>query len=279
MFKSHLAFIALPSRQYPSCAPLQQVDSSWVFPWNVVTGTRFFEPREDVYRNLSTPRGLVLIFNFYFTGQGRHERSGAKRDSFNLKSLFQRMGYQVYLCEDFSRADMERVLTDIKSNYLLKHCDSFIVFVLSHGKDTQTFATGNGSEGECMTIVDLRSKFVDNQCPALAGKPKLFFVNFCRGNKLEPQMAFDGISPVEQSPRDMAFVYSSIDSFKAPRHPEKGTMFVQAWCKVLAEHAHDKELNELNRRAGDCATEMGGAALEFQTLGHFKKFYFNPVST
>ncbi|XP_050711898.1 uncharacterized protein LOC126995985 isoform X5 [Eriocheir sinensis] len=252
---------------------VDQADGSWVFPWRVMTGTGPFLPSERVYRNLSMPRGLVLIFNYCFPGHGRQERHGAKRDSFNIKTLFHRMGYLVYLYEDLRKSETERALASTQNNPCLKDYGCLIVFILSHGKDDQIFFTASGLEEDCMRLDDVRYRFTDTGCPALKGKPKLFFVNFCRNKR---QTGYDGMSPPHLEPLDMMTLYSCINTFQTPRDPELGTFFVQAWCEVLAAHAHDEELLELHFRVSQLMREMNGSVPEQQGY-HFKKFYFNPV--
>ncbi|XP_045120904.1 uncharacterized protein LOC123510132 isoform X2 [Portunus trituberculatus] len=251
-----------------------QTDGQWTFPWIVRSTARPRIPSETVYRNLSIPRGLVLIFNYYFTGQGTNERRGAKRDSFNLKTLFGHMGYMVYLYEDLSKSDTEEKLRDQQENQYLCHFDSFIVFVLSHGKD-DSFSCG---DGEMMSLKNVRSYFTDNNCRGLISKPKLFFANYCRGNFVEPHIQYDSLPPppVQQvAPRDMMTLYSCIDSFQAPRHEERGTVFVQVLCEVLAEHAHDMNMQDLIIKINSLTKTRGGATPESQ-MYDFKTFYFNP---
>ncbi|XP_050711908.1 caspase-2-like isoform X7 [Eriocheir sinensis] len=251
---------------------VDQADGSWVFPWRVMTGLRLFLPSDKVYRNLSVPRGLVLIFNYCFPGHGQHERHGAKRDSFNLQTLFRRMGYLVYLHENKSRSETEQALASTQNDPCLRNYDCLIVFILSHGKDDQIFYTASRREQDCMRLDDVRYRFTDTECPALKGKPKLFFVNFCRTR----QISYDGMSRQHSEPRDMMTLYSCINTFRAPRDPELGTFFMQAWCEVLAAHAHDEELSDLHRRVCRRMRDMNASVPELQVYD-FKMFYFNPI--
>lgn len=265
------------ARQY-SLTPLSltlpppQVNGSWQFPWQIMKGTEYFPPSDIVYRNISMPRGLVLIFNYCFPGHGEHERHGAKRDSFNLETLFKDMGYRVYKHENMSKSQTEQALTSTQNDPFLRIYDCLIVFILSHGKDDQVFCTASLREEDCMKLDDVRYRFTDTECPALKDKPKLFFVNFCRTR----QITYDGMSPQHTEPRDMITLYACINSFRAPRDPEHGTFFVQAWCSVLAAHAHDEELTDLHRRVYQFMQERNASVPELQLYG-FKKFYFNPV--
>lgn len=250
-----------------------QTDGPWTFPWTVVSTRHPQMPSETVYRNLSTPRGLVLIFNYYFTGQGIDERTGAARDSFNLKTLFHQMGYVVYLYEDKNKSETEEILKKQQDNQFLRRFDSLIVFVLSHGKDYLHFAC---REGEFMSLDEVRYCFTDSNCPTLSGKPKLFFANYCRGKQIEPRMQqYDSLSVQQMAPKDMMTMYACIENFRAPRDLQRGTIFVQVLCEVLAAHAHCLEMRDLVIKINNLTKERGGATPEYQ-LYDFKKFFFNP---
>ncbi|XP_064081088.1 uncharacterized protein LOC135197844 isoform X2 [Macrobrachium nipponense] len=231
---------------------------------------------EDVYRNNSLPRGFVVIFNYLFL-RSLNEREGAKADSQNLKILFTQMGYQVFLYEDRNMDETLEILRDIQINPRLNDIDSFVCIILSHGKNDTIFSTTT----EDLDIDDIRYLFIDTACPALKNKPKIFLMNFCRGNvKEKPRdIEYDGILPeISEAPRDMCTIYSSIKNFQAARDREAGTLFVQALCEVLAEHAHNTDLNSLYNKLCDAMGRITGTTPEMQIYHFNKKFYFNPCN-
>ncbi len=68
-----------------------------------------------------------------------------------------------------------------------------VVCILSHGMYGQRrdqhgklISIGDfifGTDGELVSLSKLMNYFNNRQCPALQGKPKLFFVQACRGGK------------------------------------------------------------------------------------------------
>ena len=56
---------------------------------------------------------------------------------------------------------------------------SSVVVLMSHGADDFIY----GSDIEKVHIPSIVDKFKPNKCPALQGKPKLFFIQACRGRK------------------------------------------------------------------------------------------------
>jgi len=55
----------------------------------------------------------------------------------------------------------------------------FVMFVLSHGVDGHVYALN----GEKISIQEIVNFFEGDNCKALRGKPKLFFVQACQGGK------------------------------------------------------------------------------------------------
>ena len=57
--------------------------------------------------------------------------------------------------------------------------DAFVVFLMSHGCNGFIF----GRDGDKLSIDSLVDMFDGTHCPALRGKPKLFFIQACQGSK------------------------------------------------------------------------------------------------
>ena len=58
-------------------------------------------------------------------------------------------------------------------------CNSAVVVLMSHG-DTGYI---NGTDGGKVEVKDIQAEFDGKTCPNLKGKPKLFFIQACRGCK------------------------------------------------------------------------------------------------
>lgn len=59
--------------------------------------------------------------------------------------------------------------------------DCLVVIVLSHGEQNLLYAHDNSYRPE-----SLWNYFAADKCPTLIGKPKLFFIQACQGDKLDP---------------------------------------------------------------------------------------------
>jgi hypothetical protein len=78
---------------------------------------------------------------------------------------------------NISSDEMKRVFHSLsRSDY--SAYDYLVVFVLTHGVDSNTVY---GSEGGHVGVNEIFTMFKGIHCASLAGKPKLFFVQACRG--------------------------------------------------------------------------------------------------
>ncbi|GFG28539.1 hypothetical protein Cfor_05804, partial [Coptotermes formosanus] len=59
-------------------------------------------------------------------------------------------------------------------------CDCFVLAVLSHGERGIIYSRDTFYKPEA-----LWTPFTADKCPTLAGKPKLFFLQVCQGDKLD----------------------------------------------------------------------------------------------
>lgn len=250
------------------------------FPWVVKHCEVPVQASSDIYRNLSDPRGLVCIFNYEFSG--KNIREGAGIDTQHLRTIFNSMGYDVREYVDLSKEETKRALDKIRSDPLLDNYDSFILVILSHGKKDVVFYTNDKSSTETLSMDDVWYSFTDCECRYLMNKPKIFLTNFCRGRVEEnPQQdtEYDHIGKKHskgEAPRDMITILSSMNHFLAYRDALRGTIFVQSLCEVLADHAHNTDLNGLYMKLIKSMHKLGGTTPELRNFS-FKTFYFNPV--
>ena len=110
-----------------------------------------------------------------------------------LASVFEGLKFTVQCHNDVSAADMTRLMHDMAR---LDHSDydCFICCILTHGRLGEVF----GSDGVSVEIRDLTAALKPSSCPSLAGKPKLFFMQACQGEKTQVGEALWATCCVEQ---------------------------------------------------------------------------------
>ncbi|XP_067672187.1 caspase-7-like [Haliotis asinina] len=154
----------------------------------------------DEYDFSYPKRGLaVIINNENFDPESKlSDREGSGVDASNLTGMFRRLGFKVVLHENLKGEEMVHILQKVASNNEYDHAqaDCFACAILSHG-DNETFQpqkTTNdmlrhdivyGVDGLVVPTRFLLGIFNDECCPELEGKPRLFFIQACRGMALD----------------------------------------------------------------------------------------------
>ncbi|OAF65432.1 hypothetical protein A3Q56_06575 [Intoshia linei] len=112
--------------------------------------------------------------------------------------------------------------------------DCFILVILSHG------INGYLCGSDRMMDVNALIQFYNGKnCQTLIGKPKLFFIQACRGDKFDEGVeCTDGLEKSFKLPHmnDMLIYYSVVPGFYSWRNNMKGSWFVQAINKVMANY-------------------------------------------
>ncbi|XP_074625507.1 uncharacterized protein LOC141883790 isoform X1 [Acropora palmata] len=134
------------------------------------------EPKH--YKLDSCPRGYCLIINNMSFDDEELNRQCAIHDEQNLHALFENdLHFLVHIVNDLQNFQMEDICTEY-SKYDHSKFDAFVCIVMSHGDIGDKII---GVKGRTIGIEQLMSKFTAKRCPTLANKPKVFFIQACRG--------------------------------------------------------------------------------------------------
>lgn len=118
--------------------------------------------------------------------------------------------------------------------------DCLIVAVLSHGELGLLYAHDTPYKADTIW-----SYFTADKCPTLAGKPKLFFIQACQGDRLDggttlkDRTETDGPGTTSfriPTHADFLIAYSTIPGFYSWRNTTRGSWFMQALCLELREN-------------------------------------------
>lgn len=118
--------------------------------------------------------------------------------------------------------------------------DCFVCFILSHGEKGKI----KGVDNELVNIKDLLSCFSGSNCPSLAGKPKLFFIQACQGSVGHPAVtvkedcsshletdAIPALSIPDQA--DVLVGMATVEDFECYRSIETGSVYIQCLCDKM----------------------------------------------
>lgn len=196
-------------------------------------------------------RGHAVIFNHdTFDSDHYAPREGSKMDVKNLCETFSSLLFDVSVHDNLEYSEIKHTIAKLAAQ---DHSDAdcLAVIVLTHGENGLLAPR----DSHILYNVDLLWKpFTADKCPTLAGKPKLFFIQACRGKQLDAgvKVRRDGRSQFDSSPSykipthaDFLVAYSSIEGFYSFRNRDTGSWFIQSLCKEL--NASDNLLQILTR--------------------------------
>ncbi|XP_070491694.1 caspase-1-like isoform X2 [Chironomus tepperi] len=216
-------------------------------------------------------RGIAVIYNqehFEPHTGFKKKRKGTDVDLKALIKTFERLEFKVMYYSDLSKAELIKSLEKVSSKDHSKS-DCIIITILSHGELNKIY-----TRDDHYNISLITSFFTDESCPSLKDKPKIFFVQSCRGGQADRghQMTYSSnyrlarvdmgsyeevdvtatgtihsqIYPQEMvhnppNNPDFLIVRSTMPNYVSFRNEVTGSWFIQELCTEL-----DKSGNELD---------------------------------
>ncbi|XP_014481616.1 PREDICTED: caspase-1-like isoform X2 [Dinoponera quadriceps] len=209
------------------------------------------DPHAEEYNMNHKRRGVALVLN-HIHFESMSTRKGSDRDAENLHASLSNLGFDVRIFVDPTIKTITTVLHETAAE---DHTDAdcLIVVAMSHGESGLLHST------DSLYPVDmLWTPFTGDRCSSLAGKPKLFFIQACRGAQLDKGVKIfhetDSKKTMYSIPAyaDIMVAYSTYDGFYSWRNPDSGSWFIQAFCEELDLHGSSRDLLSLmtfvNRR-------------------------------
>ncbi|KAI1301638.1 Caspase-1 [Halotydeus destructor] len=190
-------------------------------------------------------RGICLIINNKTFDLRLHlgERKGTEIDGLALETCFANLNYEVVVLNNGTSDQIRDTLRRLRHQDHT-HCDSLVVCILSHGERGQLWASDRK-----YVIDEVFSNFTADKCPSLAGKPKLFFIQACQGDKFDRGAILRNEDVADSATyfkipswADFLIAYSTVSGYYSWRNPTKGSWFVQALTKVFEKHADSMDL-------------------------------------
>lgn len=189
----------------------------------------------------------IIINNKNFDrSTGMNVRNGTDVDAGNMMKTFTKLGYKVKVHTDQTVAQIKQVLyTASKDDH--SRSASFVCVLLSHGDEGILFGTDGSVELKTLT-----GYFRGDRCCSLVGKPKLFFIQACRGTDLDGGIEVDSVGdrapekiPVEA---DFLYAYSTAPGYYSWRNTMTGSWFIQSLSEMIGLHSQGMEIIQILTR-------------------------------
>lgn len=222
------------------------------------------------YKMNHTSRGVAMIFNHEIFGmQDKPKRVGSDKDRDRLKNLLTRLHFDVHVLDDFTLREIKEELGKVAAMDHTHH-DCLLITFMTHGDDRTISSYDRDYK------IDLITKyFTDTRCPTLEGKPRLFFIQACRGSGIDHGLSPDqhrehmkdlqirrqnrrrrkgndhtDAVPDDDDPgreieqmvhnppiyQDFLIVRSTMPGFFSFRNTDSGSWFIQEFCNELEEN-------------------------------------------
>ncbi|XP_065310770.1 caspase-7-like isoform X1 [Dermacentor albipictus] len=251
---------------------------------------------DNIYSMVHSPRGLCIIINNCDFGGLAERRDGSEIDVRRMEALFRAFLFNCIVRHNLPASDMKALLSWAAQPKQQEGADCLVVILMSHGKQDMI----DGSDGEQLHLAsDVYALFNNEHCEALQGKPKLFFIQACRGSKFDsgtydsivydtadagPFKVPESVSSSKERMAtwsDMYIAYATIPGYTALKNNERGSWFLSAVYTVFSEHASTMHLEKLMHRVHDAVMRWSSHDGSKQTpsvelVGWRKKLYFNP---
>ncbi|XP_062597356.1 uncharacterized protein LOC134258782 [Saccostrea cucullata] len=237
-----------------------------------------FEKDEHIYCFRNAKKGYaVLIMNYEFVDEDEN-LPGVKRDLEDMSKLFDSMGFEVREFVNLTNVELVSELEGIRKE-MPSDCDCFVCVISTHGGEDPGFYNGYPKESFTKTehyllntegavwTRQIVGMFNNQQCRALKGKPKLFFIQACRGRGVDKGVDLlenngdesddDSVDKeVFQIPcyNDSLVMFSSTSGKYAWSEDLEGGWLLSALQKVFSSNTGEDLLSLLTQVCGDVAT-------------------------
>lgn len=238
--------------------PSQQVT---IVKSNVATSSGNTD-EDFVYSMKCKPHGWCLIVN-NVDFEHLSRRGGSDLDAKKLEGLFTQLQYKVKMFRNQTSKQLKETLSQFAKLDDHRAADSMVVCLLSHGLEGQIY----GVDGVLVSIPDLLALFNGYMAKDLVGKPKLFFIQACRGSdfdhgaditdgahvKKTTEQLLNSAVPTDKvetfvkpenipAEADLLVAYSTVPGYVSWSNLQKGSWFVQAIVDVFSTYAHKEDV-------------------------------------
>ena len=233
-----------------------------------------------IYKLNYTRPGTAIILNNQHFQCPLKQRKGSHVDVSRLLDTFESLRFNVFTFIDLTAQEMKDTMLDYaRRDY--SDIDCFICFIMSHGCDNGAIF---GSDNEKIYLKqDLTRPFKMNK--SLSNKPKLFFIQACRGENGTSCADLSNIpNDYEQRPlpplkdeldssaeADILYSYATVEGFTTYRDILTGSWYTQTLCDVISEHVTE-ELSHILLEVNNRLTNKGLVISNENQMR--KKFYF-----
>ena len=196
------------------------------------------------------PGLCVIIHNTEFDNP-KNDLPGGEKDEANLKFTFTLLGFDVRVHQNLTAAEIEFIVSKYSA---MNHTGAFFLIISSHGGAGDVVY---GVDEKEVSVHDLEKLFHATNCPSLAGIPKVFVIDACRGGENEkthqfiPKASHQSFNASTSSTTsvmdsdDVMTIFASTPGNTASCSEDEGSHLIQKFADVLGKAYTEKNLTDL----------------------------------
>jgi len=201
---------------------------------------------EDLFYTMKRSRlGSAVIINNLDTQQ-----SPTKKDVEAMATVLRDMGFDVEIHKDLTSQGMNVVKRKITTESMHKDSNCFLLLVISHGTADNFLLDKDGNK--TWNLESLVTEICDVQ--TLVGKPKLFFIEACRGKEQNHgnMLMSKSAAPAPQqsgitlpSKQDVFVGFATVPGYVSLTS-SAGSPYLQALATELGQYARTTDLSDIH---------------------------------
>ena len=180
-------------------------------------------------------------------------------DNQNLQEFCEKAGFEIHNEKNLKADAIRKRLTDFRDK---EFADAFICFISSHGNEKGILGTDDVS----VSMEEIVKPIMDNL--SLVGKPKLFFFDSCRGEKVNKGQYDNAVykhknftddsnsSVLIPSYADTIISRSSWHGHVSNINQAEGSWFITVLTKIFIKYAKTKHLTDMLVLVNQVIAEM-----------------------
>ncbi|XP_064611809.1 caspase-2-like [Liolophura sinensis] len=254
----------------------------------------YLQNYKSAYPMNRIPRGNAIILNVNEV-VGRGPRKGTDIDRDNMKNLLTQLDFDVQVYNDIdglTAREMVEKLRDFSREESHYDSNCCIIVLLSHGEEGYIF----GTDGLKIPMSGIFAMFDNANAPGLVGKPKIFFVQACRGGALDKGVSCDetdgGTDMTETVARipsqsDMLICYPTQEGYYAWRNRDRGSWYIEGIVQIFMKYAKNEDICAMLNRVNHLVSKKLSKSLhsemdqmtqmsEYKSTLRKPHFYFFP---
>lgn len=193
---------------------------------------------KDVFKMNTNPRGYCVIVNM------REDRTGTEKDAKDLRKVFTKLKFAVKEYTDLTKEEIIQLAKNVeKADHSKLSC--FVMFILAHGDTVNNEPFIRAGDQQDVLISTIEKSILSSE--GLIGKPKLLFLQSCRGGEPDSGVQFEEYDSTEEEsdvvvkiPTDSDFLtaYATVKGRPALRNPMEGSLFIQNLVQILEKDGY-----------------------------------------